>query len=185
MQPLKSYNRMQMQLASNPVLCEPPLAAMQQLSEKPHLGFATKKTAWKPAPNVCNFTVTLGLQVAVVENGVRKTYSARFYNPNTGRFMSRDPEDGKAKIPATLHKYLYAGGDPVNRIDPRGREDLGEDAGATEKSEEETEVYAKKFSCADDAFDQLMDASWELSFTDEGYGANTTKSLQAYLNCFK
>lgn len=99
--------------------------------------------------------------------------------------MSRDPEDGKAKIPATLHKYLYAGGDPVNRIDPRGREDLGEDAGATEKSEEETEVYAKKFSCADDAFDQLMDASWELSFTDEGYGANTTKSLQAYLNCFK
>jgi hypothetical protein len=25
-----------------------------------------------------------------------------------------------------LHKYLYAGGDPVNRIDPRGREDLVE-----------------------------------------------------------
>jgi RHS repeat-associated protein len=111
---------MQMQLASIPVLCEPPLAAMPQLSEKPHLGFATKKTTWKPAPNVCNFTVTLGLQVVVVENGVRKTYSARYYNAATGRFMSRDPFHGYIDKPATLHKYLYAGGDPVNGLDPSG-----------------------------------------------------------------
>jgi RHS repeat-associated protein len=124
MQPLKPYNRMQMQLASNPVLSQPPLAAMQQLSEKPHLGFATKKTAWNPGPNVCNFTVTLGLQVAMVENGVRKTYSARYYNPATGRFLSRDPEDGISNNPATLHKYLYVGGDPVNGIDPLGWEDI-------------------------------------------------------------
>jgi RHS repeat-associated protein len=46
---------------------------------------------------------------------------ARYYNPLTGRFMSRDPEEGNQSIPATLHKYLYVGGDPVNRIDPRGR----------------------------------------------------------------
>jgi RHS repeat-associated protein len=46
---------------------------------------------------------------------------ARYYNPTTGRFLSRDPEDGKARDPRSLHKYLYAGGDPVNRIDPRGR----------------------------------------------------------------
>jgi RHS repeat-associated protein len=58
----------------------------------------------------------------VVENGVREIYSARYYNPQTGRFLSRDPEDGKALDPKTLHKYLYAGGDPVNRIDPMGRE---------------------------------------------------------------
>jgi RHS repeat-associated protein len=46
---------------------------------------------------------------------------ARYYNPQTGRFLSRDPEDGNAKDPQSLHKYLYAGGDPVNRIDPHGR----------------------------------------------------------------
>jgi RHS repeat-associated protein len=46
---------------------------------------------------------------------------ARYYNPQTGRFLSRDPESGKPYIPATLHKYLYAGGDPVDRIDPRGQ----------------------------------------------------------------
>src|ERR1700756_338050 len=47
---------------------------------------------------------------------------ARYYNPATGRFMGRDPNEGTPLIPATLHKYLYTGGDPVNRIDPRGRE---------------------------------------------------------------
>jgi RHS repeat-associated protein len=46
---------------------------------------------------------------------------ARWMNPLTGRFMSRDPEDGKLTDPGSLHKYLYAFGDPVNRIDPRGR----------------------------------------------------------------
>jgi len=46
---------------------------------------------------------------------------ARYYNAGTGRFMSRDPEDGYAKDPASLHKYLYAKGDPLNRFDPSGR----------------------------------------------------------------
>jgi RHS repeat-associated protein len=46
---------------------------------------------------------------------------ARYYNPATGRFLSRDPEDGIETDPATLHKYDYAGGDPVNAIDPTGR----------------------------------------------------------------
>jgi RHS repeat-associated protein len=46
---------------------------------------------------------------------------ARYYNPGTGRFLSRDPLDGDATQPATLHRYLYVGGDPVNLWDPRGR----------------------------------------------------------------
>jgi RHS repeat-associated protein len=49
---------------------------------------------------------------------------ARYYNPLTGRFMSRDPEDGTPFDPKTLHKYLYAKGDPVDVIDPSGREGL-------------------------------------------------------------
>src|SRR5208283_708070 len=46
---------------------------------------------------------------------------ARYYNPQTGRLLSRDPKDGYIGEPATLHKYLYAGGDPINLIDPRGQ----------------------------------------------------------------
>jgi RHS repeat-associated protein len=49
---------------------------------------------------------------------------ARYYNPLTGRFMSRDPEDGDLTNPKTLHKYLYAEGDPINLLDPRGRESM-------------------------------------------------------------
>jgi len=107
-------------------LNEPPPAAMPQLSEKPRQGFETWKTAGKPGSSSCNFTVALGLRATVVENGVRETYSARYYNPATGRFLSRDPEDGIATDPKTLHKYLYAGGDPANAIDPSGRADAGE-----------------------------------------------------------
>jgi len=51
---------------------------------------------------------------------------ARYYNPATGRFLSRDPEDGKPYDPKTLHKYLYADGDPVNAKDPTGRSALEE-----------------------------------------------------------
>jgi RHS repeat-associated protein len=58
---------------------------------------------------------------------------ARYYNPLTGRFMSRDPyepkfrgPDGKPIDPKNLHKYLYAVGDPVNFRDPSGRASLTE-----------------------------------------------------------
>ena len=117
-----------MQPAPSTSLAPPSIPAMRQLSEKPRQGFETRKTARKPGPSSCNFKVTLGLRATVVGNGVRETYSARYYNPNTGRFMSRDPEDGYAMNPASLHKYLYAGGDPVNMLDPTGRAELFENA---------------------------------------------------------
>jgi RHS repeat-associated protein len=46
---------------------------------------------------------------------------ARYYNPVTGRFLSRDPESGDPTDPSTLHKYLYARHSPVNWSDPTGR----------------------------------------------------------------
>lgn len=49
---------------------------------------------------------------------------ARYYNPLTGRFMSRDPEDANPIDPKTLHRYLYASGDPVNLFDPSGRDSI-------------------------------------------------------------
>ncbi|MEV7192689.1 RHS repeat-associated core domain-containing protein [Streptomyces sp. NPDC093510] len=41
-------------------------------------------------------------------------YAARYYDPNIGRFTQPDPS-GQEENP-----YLYAEGDPVNRIDPTG-----------------------------------------------------------------
>ena len=48
---------------------------------------------------------------------------ARYYNPITGRFMSRDPDDRNLRAPNELHKYLYAGRDPINAMDPSGKGD--------------------------------------------------------------
>ncbi|MBI4605705.1 MAG: PKD domain-containing protein, partial [Planctomycetes bacterium] len=45
---------------------------------------------------------------------------ARYYDPSTGRFTSPDPFFGFTQDPVTLHKYLYAGGNPANFIDPSG-----------------------------------------------------------------
>jgi RHS repeat-associated protein len=46
---------------------------------------------------------------------------ARYFNPLTGRFLTRDPGAGKTIDPKTLHRYLYANGDPINGVDPQGR----------------------------------------------------------------
>ncbi|MGA2435414.1 MAG: RHS repeat-associated core domain-containing protein [Bryobacteraceae bacterium] len=51
---------------------------------------------------------------------------ARYFNPLTGRFLTRDLEAGLKVSPKSLHKYLYAEGDPINGSDPTGRQELVE-----------------------------------------------------------
>jgi len=46
---------------------------------------------------------------------------ARYYDPDVGRFTSMDTFQGRMNDPVTLHKYLYANGDPTNMTDPSGR----------------------------------------------------------------
>jgi RHS repeat-associated protein len=74
--------------------------------------YATREVSWRPSfYRGEQYDSDLGLYYL----------RARYYNPATGRFLSRDPEDGKPRLPATLHKYLYVGGDPVDGVDPTGR----------------------------------------------------------------
>ena len=49
---------------------------------------------------------------------------ARWLDPSVGRFVSIDPFEGSASDPLSLHRYLYAKNDPVNRIDPSGKESV-------------------------------------------------------------
>lgn len=48
------------------------------------------------------------------------TAQARYLNPNTGRFQTMDSYEGNNQDTLSLHKYLYAQGNPVNRVDPSG-----------------------------------------------------------------
>ena len=129
-----------MQPVPNTPFAPPYVPALGLRGEKPHQGVRNKNPAPYRGHNRCNFRTALGLRKGQCQNRVRSRCSgeqydpdlglyylrARCYNPATGRFLSRDPENGWIKLPATLHKYLYASGDPVNRIDPSGRADLVE-----------------------------------------------------------
>ena len=44
----------------------------------------------------------------------------RYYDPSTGRFLSRDPFTGHMLSPLDWNPYLYAHNDPVNFFDPTG-----------------------------------------------------------------
>src|SRR5258708_1825394 len=50
---------------------------------------------------------------------------ARWYNPDTGRFITMDSYEGNLDKPHTLNLYLYCAADPVNNTDPSGNETLG------------------------------------------------------------
>ena len=45
---------------------------------------------------------------------------ARYYKPDIGRFWTKDAFEGSQSDPLSLHKYLYAHGNPVNMVDPTG-----------------------------------------------------------------
>jgi len=45
---------------------------------------------------------------------------ARYYDPEVGRFVSRDPDLGLVWFPQTLNRYVYVSNDPINNTDPIG-----------------------------------------------------------------
>lgn len=44
----------------------------------------------------------------------------RFYASTYGRFLTPDREGGNSSDPVSMNRYAYVGGDPINRMDPRG-----------------------------------------------------------------
>lgn len=47
-------------------------------------------------------------------------FKARFYDPDTGRFLNQDPYLGDVNTPPSLHRYLYAYANPLIYTDPDG-----------------------------------------------------------------
>jgi RHS repeat-associated protein len=137
-----------MQPAPSTPFTPPHVPALRLRGEKPHQGVRSKNPAPYRGHRRCNLRTALGLREGQHKNRVRSRCSgeqydsdlglyylrARYYNPATGRFLSRDPEDGIPTDPATLHKYVYASGDPVNLADPSGRATIAPPLPATRVS---------------------------------------------------
>jgi RHS repeat-associated protein len=47
---------------------------------------------------------------------------ARYYQPEVGRFITKDPWAGVTGQPGTLNRFAYVTNSPANRVDPRGLE---------------------------------------------------------------
>ena len=50
---------------------------------------------------------------------------ARYYNPQTGSFLTEDTYAGQISNPLTLNRYDYVSNNPVNYIDPSGHSGIG------------------------------------------------------------
>lgn len=46
--------------------------------------------------------------------------NVRHYDPEIGRFVSKDPYKGEQANPLSLNPYIYSYNDPVNLYDPSG-----------------------------------------------------------------
>ena len=51
---------------------------------------------------------------------------ARYLDVRVGRFWGMDTDEGDDQEPLSLHKYLYARANPLNRFDPSGNDDIGD-----------------------------------------------------------
>jgi RHS repeat-associated protein len=45
---------------------------------------------------------------------------ARYYQPEVGRFVTKDPWAGQAGRPRTVNRYAYVESNPINSVDPTG-----------------------------------------------------------------
>ena len=48
-------------------------------------------------------------------------FRSRYYDPNVGRFISKDFYRGNTKIPGTINRYAYTQNNPINFRDPQGK----------------------------------------------------------------
>jgi RHS repeat-associated protein len=122
--------------AFGPWCAETCISASECEGEKPHQGFASKKSALHQGQELCNSTTALGLRAVWSETriGSRCTgkerdaesgldnFGFRYFGSSMGRFMSPDEPfyDGDIHDPQKLNLYSYVRNNPLNSIDPDG-----------------------------------------------------------------
>jgi len=67
------------------------------------------------------FTYVGGFGVMAEDDGLC-FMRARFYDPDNGRFLGKDPLEGTLNNPMSLYRYNYATSNPLVNIDPDGKE---------------------------------------------------------------
>jgi RHS repeat-associated protein len=56
-------------------------------------------------------------------------YGARYYDPDVGRFITRDPVKGTIKTPQSFNQYAYCLNNPLTYVDPWGEKTFHKEGG--------------------------------------------------------
>ena len=72
---------------------------------------------------------------------------ARYYRMPTGRFLTRDPVEGRKCCGLSWNPYIYVKDNPVNLVDPTGRETLVEFVQIVKKEVLPTVWFAVRLGC--------------------------------------
>jgi len=103
-------------------------------------------------------------------------FGARYYDSETGRFMTRDPLAGALVSPQTLNRYVYCGNNPLKYVDPLGlwfEKDIDEPEEPDTEDKEENEPKVIELP---DGSVLTMDVSGESGNVLVGYGYITNPS---------
>lgn len=96
---------------------------------------------------------------------------ARYLNVESGRFISQDSYEGSPADPQSLHKYLYTGNDPVNKIDPSGNETtLAGTLGAAVVSTIIANIAIFAFAIVSGSYHDKIDGGLLSARAGEGFG---------------
>jgi RHS repeat-associated protein len=92
---------------------------------------------------------------------------ARYYDPQLGLFLSRDPFEGYDNTPLSLHRYLYAYQNPMKYVDPDGRNPIEDFVGDLKNAAVDYAV-----NLAYDAAATVMNSAIDSVTPDEGSAAD-------------
>lgn len=108
-------------------------------------------------------------------------FKARFYDAETGAFLTEDAAPGDPGTPASLHRYLYGYSNPTVYIDPTGNATAASEAQAAEDlllsslSPRERAAYLEEKKISGEVIDDTLQGMWD--DVVEAYIANVMRRL--------
>jgi len=85
-------------------------------------------------------------------------YGARYYDPETGRFLTRDSLQGQREAPQTLNRYVYCLNNPLVYVDPTGNESEPSDPQQTVE-----QIFQRLLKLSPEKYKELQEQFKELN----------------------